>query len=180
MMRNKYSASLASTILFGDSLQMKLSLATVANHFITLVSKAFAILDGQKVAEISTEQIRKLQSNPDDKFVLVDVRSADETCVSVIPKAITQGEFEASFDIYRDHVVIAYCTIGGRSLAYARQLLKRGVDSRNFKAGIIGWCESGLPLESPQGNDTKRVHTYSAMFHVPAEYEQVTRDEAAE
>lgn len=154
---------------------MKFSLAAVTRLFISFLNRVFAFVDGKKVPEVSTEQIRELQSNPDaNKVVLVDVRSKVEISVSTIPDAVARGEFESSFENYRDHVVITYCTIGGRSLLYARQLSKRGVDSRNFKAGIIGWCEAGLPLESPQGEDTKRVHTYSSMYHVPSEYEQIT------
>lgn len=154
---------------------MKFFLTTVSLHLITLLSKAIAFWDGKTVGEVSTEQIREFQSNPGaNKVVLVDVRSEEEISVSKIPDAVTRNEFESSFENYRDHVIIAYCTIGGRSLLYARQLSKRGVDSRNFKAGIIGWCVARLPLESPEGNDTRCVHTYSSMYHVPSEYEKIT------
>lgn len=154
---------------------MKFFLTNVSLLLITLLSKAFQFRDGKTVAEVSTEQIRDLQSNPGaDKVVLVDVRSEEEISVSKIPDAVTRDEFESSFEKYRDYVVVAYCTIGGRSLLYARQLSKRGVDSRNLRAGIISWCKARLPLESPEGNDTRRVHTYSSMYHVPSEYEQIT------
>lgn len=154
---------------------MKLFITALSLQLVTLLSKVFAFMDGKTVAEVSAEQIRELQSNPGArKVVLVDVRSEEEISVSKIPDAMTRDEFESSFENYRDHVVIAYCTIGGRSLLYARQLSKRGVDSRNFKSGIIGWCEARLQLQSPEGSETRRVHTYSSMYHVPSEFEQIT------
>ena len=154
---------------------MKLFFTALSLQLVTLLSKVFAFMDGKTVAEISAEQIRELQSNPGArKVVLVDIRSEEEISVSKIADALTRDEFESSIENYRDHVVIAYCTIGGRSLLYARQLSKRGVDSRNFKAGILGWCEARLPLQSPEGNETSRVHTYFSMYHVPSEFEQIT------
>lgn len=154
---------------------MKYFLTIVSLNLIALLSKAFAFRDGKTVAKVSTEQIRKHQFSPGvNKVVLVDVRSEEEISVSRIPDAVTRDEFESSFENYRDHIVISYCTIGGRSLLYTRQLLKRGVDSRNYKTGIIGWCKARLPLGSSEGYDTRRVHTYSSMYHVPSEYEQIT------
>lgn len=137
--------------------------------------KVLAIVDGRQVREISVTEICNLQNNPAaDNFILVDVRREDEISVSTIPNAITRSQFESSLDDYRDHTVIAYCTIGGRSLLYARQLSKRGIDARNFRAGIIGWCVLGLPLVSPQGDATNQVHTHNSLFRVPPAYEQVT------
>ena len=37
-----------------------------------------------------------------------------------------------------------------------------------------GWCAAGLPLSGPDGQSTNRVHTYSAQFQVPPEYDAVT------
>lgn len=155
---------------------MKSLVKTFAVLFVTLMGKVFALVDGKRVQEISAAEICALQTKPNaNKFILVDVRTDAEISVSTIPGAITRDELESSLDDYRDHVVIAYCTIGGRSLIYARQLSKRGIDSRNFKAGIIGWCVSGLPLVSPPGDETNRVHTHTALFRVPPTYEQITR-----
>lgn len=155
---------------------MKSLFTTAAALFVTLMAKVFALVDGQRVREISAEEICAFQSHPEaHSFILVDVRTEAEINVSTIPGAIARDELESSWDDYRDRVVIAYCTIGGRSLIYARRLAHRGVDSRNFKAGIIGWCESGLPLESPLGDETNQVHTHTGLFRVPPTYEQVTR-----
>lgn len=154
---------------------MKSLFTRVAGLSVTLMGKVFALVDRRAVREVSVDDIRAFQAKASEcNFILVDVRSDAEISVSTIPEAITRDELESSLDDYRNHVVIAYCTIGGRSLIYARQLSKQGIDSRNFKAGIIGWCESGLPLVSPRGDKTNRVHTHTAMFRVPPTYEQVT------
>ncbi len=157
---------------------MKSLFTTAAAFCVTLMGKVFALVDGKRVREISAAEICALQTNPSvNNFILVDVRTEAEISVSTIPGAITRDELEASLDDYRNHIVIAYCTIGGRSLIYARRLSKHGIDSRNFKAGIVGWCVSGLPLASPQGGETNQVHTHTVLFRVPQAYEQVTRVE---
>lgn len=154
---------------------MKSLFTSAASFFVTVMSKVLAIVDGKQVREISVDEICESQTNQDaGDFILVDVRSEAEISVSTIPNAITRNQFESSLDEYRSRTVVTYCTIGGRSLLYARQLSQRGIDARNFRAGIIGWCVSGLPLVSPQGDSTNQVHTHTSLFRVPPAYEQVT------
>ena len=108
-------------------------------------------------------------------FVVVDVRSQKEVQVSVIPGAITQEMFEKTRDDYRGRLVIPYCTVGGRSRAYAKQLARKGVRVKNYQGSILKWVANGLPLVTLQGEPTQRVHTYSDRYTVPAQYEQVTK-----
>lgn len=112
---------------------------------------------------------------PSANFVVVDVRSEAEVNVSVIPRAITKAQFEKRRDQYRGRLVIPYCTVGGRSGAYAQTLVKRGVKVKNFKGSILKWIDAGLPLVTLQGKPTNRVHTYSDRYQIPLAYEQVTR-----
>lgn len=108
-------------------------------------------------------------------LVLVDVRSDREREISMIPGAISKADFEQAGDVYRDAVVVSYCTVGGRSFAYTRQLSQQGFDAVNFKASIIGWCEAEQELMTPGGEPTNRVHVYSSAFSVPERYEAVTQ-----
>ncbi|TWU64575.1 molybdopterin biosynthesis protein MoeB [Crateriforma conspicua] len=108
-------------------------------------------------------------------FVVVDVRSDAEVNVSVIPGAITKAQYEKHRDQYAGRLVIPYCTVGGRSGAYAKQLAKDGVKVKNFKGSILKWVDAGLPLVTLNGEPTNRVHTYSDRYRIPAKYEQVTR-----
>lgn len=108
-------------------------------------------------------------------FVVVDVRSDAEVNVSVIPGAITKAQYEKNRDQYNGRLVIPYCTVGGRSGAYAKQLAKDGVRVKNYTGSILKWVDAGLPLVTLNGEPTNRVHTYSDRYRIPAEYEQVSR-----
>ena len=144
---------------------------------------------GAKVESIETEtlsemltQRRKQMSEaekkgaevPESDFVVVDVRSDKEVNVSVIPGAITKAQFEKDADKYRGKVIIPYCTVGGRSGAYAKQLAAKGVKVKNYEGSILKWIDAGLPLVTLDGQPTNRVHTYSDRYRIPAKYEQVT------
>jgi len=107
--------------------------------------------------------------------VLVDVRSEMEINVSVIPGAITEAMYEQNVAKYRDKLVISYCTVGGRSGTYAKQLADKGVKVKNYQGSILKWVDAGLPLVTLDGEPTNRIHTYSDRYKIPAEYEQVTQ-----
>ncbi len=115
------------------------------------------------------------EETPKADFVLVDVRSAEETKVSMLPGAITLQDFEANRDTYRQRTVIPYCTIGGRSDEYSRLLIKQGFTVKNYKGSILDWIKHKLPLVDPDGQSTRRVHTYDKRYKVPEGYEQVLR-----
>jgi rhodanese-related sulfurtransferase len=142
---------------------------------------------GSQVPEISAQKLRELQLQQDKAdqnagggdqtaataFVLVDVRTEAEQQVSMLPGAITKEEYEKHSDKYQDKKVICYCTVGGRSGKYAKQLADKGIDAVNFKGSIIGWCEAELPLVDPQGQPTNRVHVTSPRLKVPSQYKPV-------
>ena len=107
--------------------------------------------------------------------LLVDVRSDEETAVSMIPGAITRATYERDAALYADYRIVPYCTVGARSKRYTRALREAGVDAVNFEGSIMGWIEDGRPLVTPAGEPTVRVHTWSAAFDVPPGYEQVTQ-----
>jgi rhodanese-related sulfurtransferase len=155
--------------------------ATVLVFSVAVVNDAsaqFGNLFGRKqaVPEIKVEQLRELkldEKKESSDYVLVDVRTREESSVSVIPGAITMFEFEKNRDRYRDRTVITYCTSGYRSEQYARKLIEKGVKAKNFKGSILEWCRTGLPLLTPNGEPTNRVHTYSSRNRVPAKYQAV-------
>lgn len=112
---------------------------------------------------------------PQADFVVVDVRSDKEVNVSVIPGAITKAQYENDREKYQGRTVIPYCTVGGRSGAYAKQLAKAGVKVKNYQGSILKWIDAGLPLVTLEGKPTNRVHTYSDRYRIPDKYEQITR-----
>lgn len=107
--------------------------------------------------------------------LLVDVRSSEESSVSMIPGAITRAAYENDAATYDGYRIVSYCTVGVRSERYTRELRKDDVDAVNFEGSIIAWVEAGLPLVTPTGKQTRRVHTWSKRFRVPEGYVQVTK-----
>jgi len=145
---------------------------------------------GPKVETIDTQALNNLLTNQkkqvdqakqdelpatESEFVLVDVRSEMEINVSVIPGTITKAMYEQNVAKYRGKLVISYCTVGGRSGTYAKQLADKGVKVKNYQGSILKWVDAGLPLVTLDGEPTNRVHTYSDRYKIPAEYEQVTQ-----
>lgn len=106
----------------------------------------------------------------DSAVVLLDVRGAAEQAVSRIPGAITQKVYEAQSSSLPRKPVVVYCTVGGRSYLQARKLVAAGIDAKNYRDGILGWCRAGLPLETLDGQPTAAVHTYWRIFRVPDQY----------
>ncbi len=127
-----------------------------------------------KVETISTDELQSLLASEDLSLVLLDARSAAEQAVSRIPGAITQKEYEAKASSLANRPVIVYCTVGGRSYLYARKLIAAGVDAKNYRDGILGWCRVGLPLETMDGQPTTAIHPYWRIFHVPDQYDVQT------
>ena len=127
----------------------------------------------EKQASLETQAAEEGKGKPTADFVVVDVRSAEEQAVSLIPGAITDQQFEKDRKQYQGRSVIAYCTIGVRSEHYARELIDSGQEALNFKGSILAWCEAKYPLVTPEGKPTERVHTYSDRYKVPAEYSAI-------
>ncbi|QDT04798.1 molybdopterin biosynthesis protein MoeB [Rubripirellula lacrimiformis] len=146
------------------------------------------LFGGPKIETVETDELNKMLSQqhqavlkakdsgteaPEANFVLVDVRSNKEVKVSVIPGAITKQQYEEDPAKYRGKLVIAYCTVGGRSGNYARELAGKDVKVKNYEGSILKWVGAGLPLITLDGQPTKRVHTYSDRYKIPAQYEQI-------
>jgi rhodanese-related sulfurtransferase len=164
--------------------------ALLANFTAPVTSAQFGgLFGGPKVDTINTADLHKMLQQqqragikakesganaPKAKFVLVDVRSNAEVNVSVIPGAITKAQYEKNRQQYLGRLVIPYCTVGGRSGAYAKQLAEAGVQVKNYQGSILKWVDAGLPVVTLEGKPTNRVHTYSDRYRIPAKYEQVT------
>src|SRR5689334_16019752 len=76
----------------------------------------------QHVLTITVEELLALR----DSVCLVDVRSAEEQAVSMIPGAISEELFLKQFPSILDDksTIVAYCTIGFRSGCFSSKLLK--------------------------------------------------------
>ena len=124
---------------------------------------------------VTAEQVRSFQTDEKytGEFVIVDVRGKAETDVSMIPGAISQAAFEKTKKQHAGKIVIAYCTVGYRSGIYAEKLRSKGWDARNYEGSILDWCKNQLPVVTPAGESTKRVHTYSSNYALDPNYQAV-------
>jgi rhodanese-related sulfurtransferase len=177
MKRNKWIGLfvLFGLSIFADNTQAQLSSLFRRGPSIQEISTdELAAMLAQRGEPVQQDRVVNRATEPVD-FVLVDVRSKAEVNVSVIPGAITKAEFERNRRMYRGLMVIPYCTVGGRSGDYARQLAKSGVQVKNYRGSILEWAQHKLPLVTLDGQPTNRVHTYSSRYRVPREYQAVTR-----
>lgn len=145
----------------------------------SIVEFFWGALSGQHVKCIATDELQQLLSNDPSSIILVDVRSDAERQISMLPNAISLDEFLSS-EVTPPHsssapqrLIVPYCTIGGRSYWITRKLLRKGRAVRNYRAGVIGWTRANLPLVTPQGLPTRRLHRYWAWFSIPKSYEAI-------
>jgi len=121
-----------------------------------------------EVPEMTLEQSKKLDR---EKVIFIDVREDAERNVSMLPKAIGQAAFEANEEIYKDHKLIVYCTIGYRSGLFARELRKKNLDAYNLRGGILAWLDDGGKVFK-DNKEVKKVHVYGSRWnYVPKGYE---------
>uniref|UniRef100_A0A7S0WSG5 Rhodanese domain-containing protein n=1 Tax=Pyramimonas obovata TaxID=1411642 RepID=A0A7S0WSG5_9CHLO len=140
--------------------------AQVAEMFTGMKAKAFS-----KTEDISATELKSMLAKPENKVVLVDVRTPVEQDVSIIPTAIRKEVFEATKDKYKDHTIVAYCTIGYRSGVYVQKLQDcegaGGLKALNLRGSILDWSLQGYPLvDEETGQETKRVHVYGETWNL--------------
>lgn len=152
-----------------------IALVAILMFLIPNVNANFLPGGSLQVPTITAGQIQALQTDAQNRgqFLIVDVRDKAETDVSIIPGAITRAEFEKVKSFHQDKAIIVYCTVGYRSGIYAKQLIENGWNSWNYEGSILDWCNHQLPVVTPDGHDTKRVHTYSSNYALAAGYQAV-------
>lgn len=110
-----------------------------------------------EVKEIRSETL--INGIPED-VILVDVRTAQEQTVSMIPGAITKEVFLQEKEACRDKKIVAYCTVGARSAVFAEKISKDGFQAYNLAGGILAWTGEGGKVVSAAQQAEKKVHTY--------------------
>lgn len=94
--------------------------------------------------------------------VVVDVRSAKERAVSMIPGALgvdnAAGALQAVVMLDPAAPIVVYCAGGLRSAKAARVLIEAGhSDVRNLEGGIFAWANDDRPLACG-GHPTRYAH----------------------
>jgi sodium/bile acid cotransporter 7 len=115
-----------------------------------------------------------LEQSHEEQWTMVDVRTAPERAVSMIPGAVSKEAFEAHLDEHANRPILVYCTAGCRSGAYAKELRERGLNAFNLRGGILAWALNGGPFFDPDEEPTRRVHVHGQGWNVlPPGYEAV-------
>ena len=112
------------------------------------------------VRQVSTVQLSDwLADSHRETPVLLDVRTEDEFNVSHLPNAVREVPSAA---IASGKPVVAYCSIGWRSAAAVRRLVKDGhTNVFNLEGSIFVWASEGRPLER-HGQPVRKVHPYNS------------------
>lgn len=115
-----------------------------------------------------------LERSRKEQWTIVDVRTAGERRVSMIPGAVSKEEFEAHLADHARSKVLVYCTAGCRSGAYAKALRERGLNAFNLRGGVLAWALSGGQFATIDGKSTRQVHVHGERSDVlPPGYEAV-------
>jgi rhodanese-related sulfurtransferase len=87
---------------------------------------------------------------------LVDVRTAEEREAGRIPADTAHIPFDEllarASEIDRKRPVVFYCRSGDRSASAADAFAASGFDASSLAGGIVGWEESGRPIEGEIGH----------------------------
>ncbi|EQC49719.1 rhodanese-like protein [Bacteriovorax sp. DB6_IX] len=106
--------------------------------------------------------------------IVVDARSESEQLVSMIPGAVPKHVFDKNKENFKDKEIFTYCTIGARSSAYARELIKNGFKATSLKGGVLSWAQAGGIFDNG-GVQTKKVKFLNDAWNIlPEGYEGVT------
>jgi sodium/bile acid cotransporter 7 len=108
------------------------------------------------------------------RALFVDTRRPEEMAVSMLPGAVSQAQFLANPEPYRDRTVIVYCTISYRSGLLAARLADQGIPVSNLQGGLLAWVlEGGRVYDGAK--ETRRIHVYGPKWNYPpAGYTSVT------
>jgi sodium/bile acid cotransporter 7 len=102
--------------------------------------------------------------------IFVDVRTKQEQEVSMLPGAVTEGEFLKDPGKYSGRSLIGYCTISYRSGKLAEKLKAEGIRMLNLKGGLLAWVHAGGKVYDRNG-ETRRIHVYGRTWDLaPSAY----------
>ena len=104
------------------------------------------------VKEIDASELLGLMQGEPESFLLVDVRTVNETAYGMLPgaAAIPMHLIPVRVEELRNaQKVVFYCQTGARSGQVCAFLQRHGVDQAfNLRGGIVDWQRSGYPVES--------------------------------
>jgi rhodanese-related sulfurtransferase len=143
--------ALVASIAFGDTLSLAGLRALIAREF-------------PDVPFITAEALeRALRGEVATRPRLVDARTEAEFAVSHLQHAVRVDPDHPNLTALGDdkaRPVVVYCSVGYRSAAIGRALMRAGFTRvTNLEEGIFGWANRGLPVYR-DGRVVHDVHPY--------------------
>ncbi len=115
------------------------------------------------VEQISTQELNEWLASGAAPLLL-DVREEAEYRVSHLPGAVRvdpDGAVALPAGTAKDTPIVAYCSVGYRSSAFAARLTEQGYTGvRNLEGSIFEWANRGLPVVR-DGREVRQVHPYA-------------------
>lgn len=134
------------------------------------------IYEGYRPAFREVRDVQPASVIGDPTVVLVDVRSAGERAVSVLPGAVSAADWLADPARFSGRRPVAYCTMGIRSGAWAADRAREGLAVGNLVGGVLGWAHAGGALVDADGQPTRRIDVGAKAWDLtPPGYEAVTK-----
>lgn len=114
--------------------------------FITLIASISFFVTAGEVPDIKAEQLLKSDTS---KWLILDVRSAEEYAEGHVPGAVNIAHTELEDRLseivnFESKPVVVYCRSGYRA-GKAAEILKKAkfADIRHLEGDIMGWREAG-------------------------------------
>ncbi|MCH7548797.1 MAG: rhodanese-like domain-containing protein [Candidatus Krumholzibacteriota bacterium] len=124
-----------------------------------------------EVAHLTTSELSaRMQSDSALAPILLDAREPDEYEVSHIHGAVLAPDLDRTLEalagVGKDRAIIAYCSVGYRSGALAKELQERGYTNvYNLEGSIFQWANENRPLYRGE-NRVVEVHPYNRKWRV--------------
>jgi rhodanese-related sulfurtransferase len=120
-----------------------------------------------EVRQIGAAQLRDALERPDAP-ILIDARTAAEYAASHLRAARRAETFAEAANVLtgeaKDRAVVVYCSVGYRSSALARSLMRAGYTNvANLEGSIFEWANKGWPVYRGEQPVTV-VHPYDAAW----------------
>lgn len=136
------------------------------------VSQQFA---GKFPDAVEISPVEAMARSDQKEVIFVDVRSAEEMAVSMLPGAVTREAFEKNPGIADGKTAVAYCTIGARSGAFSQEMNRKGIRVLSLSGGMLAWLLEGGKIYH-DGVETNRVHVFGDGWnYLPEGYKASTR-----
>jgi rhodanese-related sulfurtransferase len=106
------------------------------------------------IKEIDASELLRLTEDRPESFLLVDVRSINETAYGMLPGAAAMPMHLIPIrieELRSAEKVVFYCQTGARSGQVCAFLQQQGIeDVFNLRGGIVDWYRHGYSVEAPR------------------------------